>query len=504
MNTKKIVTKEIKKTHPRQKGYASDQYYQRMANRLQDTFNTIAINIGDHRAEIAHRAAIVLTNYMEDIVADSGPWRMFSDLCLQLYGHPTPMYHEEEEYYADEPSKNAVRFLIWSVVSEITDKIVFSDSEALEKMATEAYSILDELFDEAPINEELAKDIKNYVQQAEKGFDEMRAALTWLFSDCYLTTGESNEDLLAKHTEEAFSVMNDDKVLATPGMALFYAVTLCIFSYKTGLLALHAKDYLAALMRQMDMQELAEDVEQMERITFGIYKYDFLSTDRLRLTRTNGRQIEIQAQELNTSTKQLVENDGFMASSFVYYQQEWHLNGILSPIKGVKEKWKELCNDDPENLAPGTETLTAEKMLKRTKGKRIAYFADREEMKDWLVEKLKFSRQTLQFVDEHGGERPTVFIDKEEPKDCLQFFFGYSSCIADPANPYYDAEKARDKAINILWDAELITTHAVNYLLEEGFLPDVYKDRVFSRHNTPTQIRADIDFLMRFWRRENY
>lgn len=143
-------------------------------------------------------------------------------------------------------------------------------------------------------------------------------------------------------------------------------------------------------------------------------------------------------------------------------------------------------------------------MLERTNGQQIAYFADREKMKDFLEEKIRFPRHMLSFVDERDGELPTVFIDKEEPKDCLQFFFGFSPCIADPSNPFYDKEIAREKAINILWDAESVTTHAVEYLLEHNFLPDIYDDEVLSKFSTTEEKRHDIDFLMRFYRRENY
>ena len=65
-----------------------------------------------------------------------------------------------------------------------------------------------------------------------------------------------------------------------------------------------------------------------------------------------------------------------MASNFVYYQQEWHLNGLIAPYSGLKEKWEQLCEDDPEYLRPGTQTLTAEMVLERTSGQRIAYFKD--------------------------------------------------------------------------------------------------------------------------------
>lgn len=309
---------------------------------------------------------------------------------------------------------------------------------------------------------------------------------------------------MKRQTEDARHLLEDGALPVTPAMAFYYATTNCIITCKTGPLALYPKDYLAALMREKRMDKQAMDVEQIEWLPMGIYKYKFTAPDRLLLTRTNGKQITLRAGELNMSGKELRENDGCMASSFVFYQQEWHLNGIVAPLEGTAERWEAVCADDPENLKPGTQTLTAERMLDRTCGQRIAYFADLEQMKDFLVEKIKFPRHMLGFVDERGGDLPTIFIDELEPKNCLQFFFEYSPYIADPDNPFYDAEKAQEKAINLLWDAEAVTTHAVNYLLEHNFLPDIDNDDTFSRHNTPQQTRADIDFVMRFWRRENY
>ena len=269
------------------------------------------------------------------------------------------------------------------------------------------------------------------------------------------------------------------------------------------------------MMRTKDMEHQAEDVDKIEMLGMGVYKYERVKTgfklmahasktERLRLTRTNGKEIEIEARELNLPEEELKNFDGFMASSFVFYQGEWHLNGILFPFPETARKWKELCEDDRENLKPGTATLTADMMLKRTNGQQIAYFADIEQMKDFLEEKIRFPRHMLNFIDERGGELPTLFIDTEEPKDCLQFFYGYSPCIADPDNPFYDKEKAREGAVNLLWDAESVTTHALKYLLEHDYLPDIYDDEVLSRFSTPAEKRLDIDFLMRFYRRENY
>ena len=516
MKLKKIVNIDIKRCHPNENSYQTDLYYQRLANRLQDSFCSLCKTDEEYITEVMHRGAIMLADYMEDIVADSGQWRTFSNLCQKLYGHPIPLFHEDEEYYPDEPSLNAIRYLLWSVANDVSGEFVICDSKIFELMANAAYNILEEAFEEAPVNEQLADDVRLQLKKATEGFNQLRSALLWFFSNCYLTSGEQNEELLSKHAEEMLSsTANEDMPDLPPAMAFFYASTKCIFDYKIGPLALYPKDYLAAMMRTKDMEHQAENVDKIEMLGIGIYKYEQAKirlnptehaskTERLRLTRTNGKEIEIETKELNLTEDMLNSHDGFMASSFVFYQGEWHLNGILFPFQNTAKKWKELCEDDAEYMKPGTESLTADMLLERTNGQQIAYFANREQLKDFLEEKIRFPRHMLNFVDEQGGELPTLFVYTEEPRDCLQFFFGYSPCIADPSNPFYDEEKAREGAINLLWDAEAVTTHAIKYLLEHNYLPDIYNDKILSRFSTPTEKRHNIDFLMRFYRRENY
>jgi len=483
------------------KGYGTDGFYQRLANRLQESFFACGADFDMYTDSIFYNAAILLACYMEDIVADSGPWRMFSELCSQMYDHPVPMYHEQEEYYPDEPNRNAVIFLVWSVVSTITDDIVYADNEDIEQMAATAYPILDELFEEAPVNDELANDIVQLIGKAGNSFIEMRTAMLYLYNNCYLTRGKRNDELAARHIEEALDLPVKSINLNT---ATFFSLVFCIFKYRIGPLALFAKDYLGALLRVKGMDSLADELERIEILYSAFYRYEAIAPDRQRLTHTNGRQLTIETAELSMTDKMLREHNSFLASSLVYYQGEWHLNGMLSPTNLTNEGWKECCEKDPDYHAPGETTFTAEMMLKYNGGQRLAYFANLEELKDYLVKELKYSRENLGYLDEHGGSLPTLFIDTLEKKDCLHFFFEDSINIADPANPFYDPVKARTKAVNMLWDAEAVTTNAVKYLLEQGFLPDVYNDAVFSCHSTRKQTKADIDFLMRFWRRDDY
>lgn len=517
MKQKKILTQEITLSHPNEKSYPTDRYYLNLANKLHDCFYSMKIGDSLLTDDVIRQAAIILTNYMEDIIADSGLWHTFSDMCQKLYGYPVPLFHYEEEYYADEPSLNAIRFLLWSMISNVSDNVINADASSIEKMACAAYDILESAFDEAPINEQLVTDIEAMLQSAAEGFNQMRKVLTWLYMNCYLTTNGHNKELYSSQIEDFVNLVTnpEHQFNTSPSMAMFYANTRCIFFYKTGPLALYPKDYLAAMMRTKGMTSEAADIDRIEVMDFGTYKYEPIKTsfglfenepedEWLKLTNTTGKKIDILAKETNLSKEILNRHEGFIATSFVYYQSEWHLNGIIFPLEDVAKKWKELCEHDTNNLKPGTRTLSAEMMLKRTGGQQIAYFADLEEMKDFLESKLRFPRHMLGFVDEQGGELPTVFIDTKETKGCLQFFFGYSPCIADPGNPFYDKETARKEVIDLLWDAKSVTTNAVKYLLKHNFLPDLYNDHIFSKSCTPEEKDKDIDFLLRFYRRENY
>ena len=97
MNIRKvhrIVAKDISQSHPNKKEYQTDAQYAKLANQLLDDFGHLRLDFGEQTAPIMRYTAVMLANYMEDIVADGGQWRSFSALCKQMCGQPIPMYHD--------------------------------------------------------------------------------------------------------------------------------------------------------------------------------------------------------------------------------------------------------------------------------------------------------------------------------------------------------------------------------------------------------------------------
>jgi hypothetical protein len=58
-------------------------------------------------------------------------------------GTPVPLYHDDEEYYPDEPSLAAIRFLVWHTANEMTNTVYHADTGRIWDMAQSAYDLLD-------------------------------------------------------------------------------------------------------------------------------------------------------------------------------------------------------------------------------------------------------------------------------------------------------------------------------------------------------------------------
>jgi hypothetical protein len=194
-----VLAYHLHHSHPANASYSTDGFYLQLANQLLNDFIRSHIDVGEATGNIFHFAAASLACYLEDIVAGSGQWRMFSALCQQMFGSPVPMYHDaEEEYYPDEPSMMAVRYLIYNAATEMDDIWWKPETSELDQLARIAFLRIDAAFEKAPVNDDLAADIDAMLDDAAHDFITMRPALIWLFSNCYITLSAASEKLLIK------------------------------------------------------------------------------------------------------------------------------------------------------------------------------------------------------------------------------------------------------------------------------------------------------------------
>ena len=452
-----------------------------------------------------HYSAISLASYMEDIVADTGVWQSFSMLCKELCGQDIPLYHNREgEYFHDEPSLEAVRFLIWHAAGEMDDSCWSANEECFCEMARVAYKRMDEAFEDLSINDELREDIDLLLHDAKDDFQKLRPALMWIYYNNYITRSAVSEDL----TQDIMAEL--DKVNGTKfptSLKRYHATVSSIFAYRVGPLAVKPQAYLAALMRCKGMNAEADEVEKIEMLRFSNYKLDIEDGGEwLRLTSTSGKVIRVARDEVTLNDKDLKES-GVLAACFINYQGAWYLNGILTPFDmDILKHWDKMVKEDPDYIREGTENMTGKKLLDRLAGKEIFYFSGEKDMKDFLKEKLMFREDMLAAMKEFEGEdvRPLFFVDKNAEKYAMHFCFGYTPCIADPVNPYYDSQYAKEEVMDMFYSVHNVSTALVLYLLEHDFLPEIYEDETLYKDTTMEEKRSDVQFLLRNIRREYY
>lgn len=494
-----IAAKDYMAWWPTVKRTQTDDYYIRLANRLCEAVSTLHSDVLTPRvlAEVARR----LTCYFEDVVADMGLWRTFSAICREKYGYPVPLYHDEEEYYDDEPSFNAVSYLVWQTVSDAhPDRYIFTASPDIVRLSKVVYEVLDGAFEDAPVNDTCKADVKTLIENAGKSFDHLREALTWFDAANYLTTNPT----YMQDVEENLSHYEDMDIESfTPDMRLYLVHTQFLFSYKTGPLALRAPEWLSALAGTLGLQQVKALVDGMEVLRYDTYKYAFTKDDKwLNMENLHGKKIEVRVEEMNWKLEMLKQHDGCMAQ-FIFFNGEWHLNGVMMPLQ-LEGKFESLKEDTPDIPKKGQGLLTADMILKRTNGRRIFYFKDVYDLTDTMkrLQLIPAKSETL-FPDDEKHQFPLLFIDTEEPVDNMFIGFHSERDICDSANPYYDADYAKNDALSFMHDTN-VSSHLVDWLIDQGFLPDVANYPVFHPGSTPEQLRGDMHFLLRTERRNEY
>lgn len=105
-------------------------------------------------------AAVSLSLYLQDAIAQTGGWKFFADAYYDLYKTRLPFYSLSDEYVPDEINTEDIAFVTWTLKShpaiwEDDSYTLFNPlDDRLMELSRSAYQMMDEVFEEAPIAEE--------------------------------------------------------------------------------------------------------------------------------------------------------------------------------------------------------------------------------------------------------------------------------------------------------------------------------------------------------------
>lgn len=135
----------------------TDKYYYVIAAHVARAWDKCGIltNIDERARE---RVVLMLVGYYQDIVADAGLWRTFTQVHEELHGQPLPHYPRTDDYIDYELNVDDLRYIIWNTLDfspEVTEVLAPQDEDIL-KLAQNLHEVLDYDYEHAPSSVELA------------------------------------------------------------------------------------------------------------------------------------------------------------------------------------------------------------------------------------------------------------------------------------------------------------------------------------------------------------
>lgn len=219
----------------------TDRYYLDRANDL--------INIVNERdllprwpSQVVGRAILGLIGYLQDIVADCGVWRTFTDICRKFYGRPLPFFAAGEDYIDYELNREDVRFLTWYGLA-----LNYDEMRTVSPMAPEIleaadifFEELDKIYDDAPIPEcwTMARGLELNNQEEMK---QVYSFGSWLFMYCYLMSPAYSMTLLSIMSEPEMAKTKEPTVIEE-------RIEQSMAEDPTGPLALYLGEWLTAII----------------------------------------------------------------------------------------------------------------------------------------------------------------------------------------------------------------------------------------------------------------
>ena len=276
---------------------------------------------------------------------------------------------------------------------------------------------------------------------------------------------------------------------------MYYAETSFSMNCEIGPMAEMAHQWLADMYFGNGMQEEAEKLRNLKYCQQDIFEVTDADSEYAVLKSSKDEEYK-----LKNVYPDVFRKGTYICTALVKYAaDDWEINGVLFNSK--KEMYDKMHERQAELRYSYEHVYPL--YMKRAKGKRLTFFKDTKELKEWLT-KVSPEWDTSE-VCRHLPSSPHVgFISK---KAGIIFAPNIIHAIKCSNNPYYrkcDAHKLQEEMMGALISLELMHPELMHYLLENNMLQDGDLSG-----NHPSELgklifTRNIDFIARNHRRHLY
>ncbi len=509
----------------------TDGYYLKLCNKVKEVLlppeesAVIQMYLEDEEIDLL---VCYLTSYFEDLVSGSNVWNTFLKVHKNLYSKPLPFY-DLDEYFEGEINPQDISFLIWYFLNTVQDeKFVSPFNHFIEECAFDAFRVFEEEWEYAPENKLLQskyKIDKNADYYQARNLIDTLLFKTYLFhTDTLFQLNVKELEILKKVSEMedvseefALSLLNEthDQTLAT--------------SY-TRLLSMKGKEWTAELLGEK--HPLNNDYLNISQKILAFFFYKGQDANDIFLEHiATGKKFNLTKKSFDHSDE-LQETDTIVHIGLVKWQNEWWFSGmyykqlfdadlVLDERNSVESRGALNFLTESEDAVSETLETQYKAFLDFNNGEQIAFMASDKIMEfnnnyiQFINHSLKLSNEEIEEARMRRNKEGLFEIEKEKeepdfakvsesglvffnPKSGIEIALAVNSAFPLPNNPFFNSDESEDHIFRLMMNDSL-STELVMVCIEncKTKLP-------FFMNGGGKMYLKDIDFLLRFWKSENY
>lgn len=515
---------------PYNKQTNTDLYYLRVCNSIREALSFYYELQSILNPEEINDLACFLTSYFEDIISETHIWSSFIKINNRLYNKPLPFY-DVSEYFEEEINIQDVSFLIWYFFNTIQENTFYGPiSHLVIALAEDVMVVLDDEWDYAPENQKL-KDYYSLSNETTDYYDSRYLIDNILFNS-YLFYFDTKIEILSSE----YDIIQDHKNSEDKNEELLLTYLRenrdsKVHNLHTRLLALKGKEWAAEIIGKE--HPLHDEFLNISKRIRGYFFYKGQDEEHIYIEHlASSKKFNLTKKSFDHSDS-LQEIDTIMFIGIVRWMDEWWFSGVHFIVgfdanlvldeKNSVESRKAVSFLDHENEKTKTNEILQmqnEAFLKYNNNQPIAFLKG-EKIDTFIKGYIKYFNNSLNLTKKERKEsknrakKEGLFKDLENshlnfgedtenglvffnPQSGIEVVHELNSAFPDPNNPFFNEKECNDHLMRLLF-SEDISAALAKYCVETHM-----RSLPFFETIEGEIILEDIDFLLRFWKRDNY
>ncbi len=522
---KRIYIKEWLELKPYWKQTVTDSYYLKVCNDVKKVITTNKQSFVLQKyldKEYINLLSCFLTSYFEDLISETNIWNSFVRIHQRLYRKQLPFYNLDE-YYEEEINPQDVSFLIWYFLNTVQEeKFISPFNDFIVETAEKIKDVFDEAWENAPVNESL----KSFYQidENEEDYYVARNLIDTVLFKTYLFYPDTS----LKLQEQEIEIIESSKGGENITMFLNENRDRTLHKTHTRLLGLKGKEWVSEILGKNHL--LNKDFLAISKKIQGFFLYKGQDNNNIFIEHiASSKKFNLTKKSFNHSNT-LKELDTILFMGIAQWKNEWWFSGVFFQQLFIPDLILDEKNSLESRMAVNFldhQRQQTDEMLKKqlsafkdfNNGSQIAFLPS-ERIEEFYKGYIEFFNNTLNLSEteireaKQRARNEGFFGTSDKHKDFseisetgLVFFnpnsgseiaMAVNSAFPMSLNQYYKEEDSEEHVMRLLMD-ESSSTELVMYCID-----NCKTNLSFFKKGIGKKYLDDIDFLLRFWKKDNY